>query len=72
MMRENSERKICSREKTTKLALKKLTEYVKGLDKVVTLDPPSMDVHAWCKKNFRNLPARYYPAVETLIRTRVV
>ncbi|MBX3324740.1 MAG: sigma 54-interacting transcriptional regulator [Nitrospira sp.] len=55
-----------------KLVLKKLNEYVKGLDKVVTAEPPSIDFHAWCKKHFRNLPARYYPSVETLIRSRVV
>lgn len=70
--KDNAAASLAGESGLTKLALKKLTEYIKGLDKVVTLDPPSMDVHAWCKKNFRNLPARYYPAVETLIRTRVV
>jgi len=54
------------------LVLKKLNEYVNGLDRVMTAEPPSTDIHAWCKKHFRNLPARYYPAIETLIRSRVV
>ncbi|CUS37900.1 sigma 54-interacting transcriptional regulator [Candidatus Nitrospira nitrificans] len=70
--REKAAASLAGESGLTKLVLKKLNEYVKGLNKVVSEDPPSSDFRAWCKQHFKNLPACYYPAIDALIRARIV
>jgi transcriptional regulator with GAF, ATPase, and Fis domain len=70
--REKAAASLAGESGLTKLVLKKLNEYVKGLNKVVSENPPSSDFRAWCKQHFKNLPACYYPAIDALIRARIV